>query len=601
MNNISFLRKPEDNIIRVGIVLTMMLTTIMPVEMRWSQSEVWVFYGIPAIFLWGFVILVWNRQKLHCTLTDIIAVVWFAYYVGRAWMGNEWPCRMEFLRTVQLFLMYVSLRMALQGTKMSALVLIGCILVFGCYDAWLGILQMYGDEISRNNLYALTGNFQNPGPYSAYLMIGVVVGLAALKDMSDKSIIAKIPNVRILGYFKDKMPTIVAESVKSVTWKHLVVAAITIMAIVLPATLSRAAFLGVAVVILLIYRDKYWSYRYIVWGTIALVGITFYFFKQGSADSRLIIWKAALFSWIDMPWFGVGIGGFKNAFAEGMSKLSTYNMDFSSAGVPDYAFNILLKIVTEQGVVGGCLAISLTAIAMVNLSRNSSPLFWGMVSLMVFAMFSYPFDLLPYKVIAVLIIAWSESKGERQKTKDQSQKTIGWIKVFLLSCFLSFASWQAGKIASESYQTDWNCYMPIEYNSYSIEDGYKWLSLENDNSRFLFSFGKKLRDEERYNESNAIFRQGAKCSADPMFYILMGNNYKETKHNDLAEKSYYKAFAVMPNRLLPFYQLMLLYKDSGDMKKATAMARRVIEMKPKIESRLTKEMKDKARDFLSQH
>ena len=81
----------------------------------------------------------------------------------------------------------------------------------------------------------------------------------------------------------------------------------------------------------------------------------------------------------------------------------------------------------------------------------------------------------------------------------------------------------------------------------------------------------------------------------------MGNNYKEMKHYDLAEKSYYKAFAVMPNRLLPFYQLMLLYKDSGDMKKATTMARRVIEMKPKIESRLTKEMKDKARDFLSQH
>ena len=46
---------------------------------------------------------------------------------------------------------------------------------------------------------------------------------------------------------------------------------------------------------------------------------------------------------------------------------------------------------------------------------------------------------------------------------------------------------------------------------------------------------------------------------------------------------------------------MVLYKDSGDMKKATTMARRVIEMKPKIESRLTKEMKDKARDFLSQH
>ena len=580
------IHKSGNEIIRVGIVLTMMLITILSVEMRWSQAEVWVFYGIPAIFLLGCTMLVWYGQKFHCTLTDIIAVVWFAYYVGRTWIGSEWPCRMEFLRTAQLFLMYVSLRVALQGTKMPAWVLIGSILVFGCYEAWLGVSQMYGDNHSRHQLFALTGNFLNPGPYSAYLMIGVVVGLAALKEMPDKAIISAMPRF---------MPIKVAECLKAITWKHLIIAAITIMAMVLPATMSRAAFLGVAVVTLLIYRDKYWRYRYIVWGAIVLIGIAFYFFKQGSADGRLIIWKAALSSWIDMPWFGWGIGGFFNAFAEGMSKLSAYDMDFSSAGVPDYAYNILLKIVTEQGVAGGGLAISLTTFALMNLSRNSRSLFWGMVSLLVFAMFSYPFDLLPYKVIAVLIIAWSESIGGKRVLE------IGRVKMFLLSCFLSYTSWLAGKITDESYQADWNSYMPIEYKSYSVKDGYKWLSLENENIFFLSSYGKKLRDEGRYNESNAIFRQGTKCSADPMFYILMGNNYKEMKHYDLAEKSYYKAFAVMPNRLLPFYQLMLLNKDSGDIKKATAMARRVIEMKPKIESRLTKEMKDKAKDFLSQH
>ncbi len=580
---IETIRKSGNEIIRVGIVLTMMLITITSVEVRWSQSEVWLFYGIPAIFLFGGAMLVWNRQKLHCTLTDVIAVVWFLYYVGRTWIGNEWPCRMEFLRTVQLFLMYVSLRVALQGTKMSAWVLIGCILVCGCYEAYLGISQMYGGD-SHHRFYALTGSFLNPGPYSAYLMIGVVVGLAALKETPVKTIISTMPKL---------MPIKVAECLKTITWKHLIITAVTIMAMVLPATLSRTAFLGVAVVALLIYRDKYWRYRYIVWGAIALMGIAFYFFKQGSADGRLIMWKAALSSWIDKPWFGVGIRGFNNAFAEGVAK--PYGMDFSSAGVPDFAFNALLKIVTEQGVVGAILGISLTAVAMMNLSKNNSSLFWGMVALLVFAMFSYPFDMLPYKVIAVLIIAWSESIGDKRVFE------IGRIKMFLLSCFLCFTSWQAGKIAGESYQTDWDSYTPIEFNSYSIEDGYKWLSLENENSRYLFPFGKKLHDEGRYNESNAICRQGTRCSANPMFYILMGNNYKEMKHYDLAEQAYYKAFAVMPNRLLPFYQLMMLYKDSGDMKKAKAMAKRVIEMKPKIESRLTKEMKNKAKEFLSQH
>jgi len=599
---IEILRKSGDEILRVGIVLLMMLTTIMSVERRWMEAEVWIFYGIPVLLLFGYAMLIWKRQRFCCTLTDVITVVWFTYYVGRTWIGNEWPCRMEFLKTAELFLLYVGLRIALHGTKMSAWVLIGSILTFGCYEAYLGVSQMYGDERSRHDLFALTGNFLNPGPYSAYLMIGVAVGLVALKDMRNKAVITRMPNVVFLNNLKDKVPAKIAVYIKAIKWKHLVIAAVAIMAMVLPATWSRAAFLGVAVVLLFIFRDKYWKYRYILWGGILLVSVVFYFIKQGSADGRLIIWKAALITWIDVPWMGVGIGGFYNAFAEGVAQLSTTDMDFTSANPPDGAYNILLKVVVEQGVVGGVMAVAFVVISLTKLLKNSESLFWGMVALLVFAMFSYPFDLLPYKVIAVLVIAWSESKGESQKTNDQRQKTIGWIKVFLISCILSFASWQAGNIARDCYKIENDLGMAYGFSDfYSVEEGFEWLSSEGDNHEFLFAFGKKLREEERYKESNAVLRMGTKCSADPMFYVIIGNNYKDMKHYDLAEKSYYKAFAVMPNRLYPLYQLMLLYKDSGDMKKAKAMAKRVIEMKPKIESRLTKDMKDKANEFLRQH
>lgn len=599
---IDILRKYGDEILRIGIVLVMMLTTVMPVEVRWMECEPWIFFGIPILFIFGFTLLIWHKQRFDYTYTDVLLCVWFAYYVGRAWIGNEWPCQMEFLKVAELFLLYMGLRVAFHGTNMSVWVLIGSILVFGCYEAYLGFSQMYGNDISRHSSFALTGNFLNPGPYSAYLMIGVVVGLVALRDMSNETIVARLPNALFLNNIKDKAPVKVICYIKLITWKHLVIAAVAIMAVVLPATWSRAAFLGVAVVVLFIYRDKYWKYRYILWGGILLASVVFYFVKQGSADGRLIIWKAALTTWIDVPWMGVGIGGFLHAIAEGISQLSTTNTDFSSAGVADYAYNVLLKIVVEQGVIGGLMAVAFAVVALIKMSRNSSALFWGMVTLLVFAMFSYPFDLLPYKVIAVLVVAWSESKDENQKTNDQSQKTIGWIKVFLLSCFLGIASWQAGKMVSRCLKIEKNLGMAYSFSDfYSVEEGFEWMSSEGDNHEFLFAFGKKLREEGRYKESNAVLRQGTMCSADPMFYILMGNNYKDMKHYDLAEKSYYKAFAVMPNRLYPLYQLMLLYKDSEDMKKAKAMAKRVIEMKPKIESRLTKDMKDKAKEFLGQH
>ena len=432
----------------------------------------------------------------------------------------------------------------------------------------------------------------NPGPYSAYLMIGVVIGLTALKDMSNKAVITIIPYVTLFDKIKKRIPATFNDFFLTITWKHFVAGTVIIMAMMLPATLSRAAFLGVAVVILFIYRDEYWKYRYILWGTIALVGIAFYFFKQGSADGRLLIWKSAFATWIDTPWLGVGIGGFLHAVAEGIAQLSSTNTDFSSAGVADYAYNVLLKIVIEQGLLGGVMAVSFAITALIRLYYNSKPLFYGMVSLLVFSMFSYPFDLLPYKVIAILIVAWSESfEGKRMYE-------IGKIKVLLFSSFLGFASWHAGKLAGICFQIEWDSYMPLSFNSFSIEEGYKWQPSVNDYSHFLYVFGKKLREEGRYNESNAIFHQATRCSADPVLYIVMGNNYKDMKHYDLAEQVYYKAFAVMPNRLYPLYQLMLLYKDSGNMKKAKAMARRVIEMKPKIESPATREMKKKAREML---
>lgn len=594
---IEILRKSGDEIIRVCIVLIMMLATIVPVEIRWMECEMWMFNGIPVVLLLGLAMMIWHKQRLHFTFADVIVSMWFLYYVGRAWIGNEWPCQMEFLKTTELWMLYVALRVSFNDTKISAWVLIGVILAFGSYEAYLGVSQMYGNNQSRHLLYALTGNFLNPGPYSAYLMIGVVVGLVALKEVSDKAIVTAVPKF---------IPMKVADVLKAITWRHIIIAAVAFMAILLPATMSRAAYVGLAVFALLFYRYKYWKFRYVVWGCILMAGIAVYFMKQGSADGRMVIWKASLTTWMHYPFCGVGVGGLWHAFSDGMSELTASGKALTSGGVPDWAYNSLVKIVVEQGAVGGIFAISFTAAALAKLSRNSSPLFWGMVALLVFSMFSYPFDLLPYKVIAVLVVAWSESNVERLKLKVERQKApiyrqfeIGRMKVFVLTCFLGFASWQAGKIAYKSFELAWD--FGNGYYKYTLYDFARLKEKANDNYEFLFTYGKMLREEGRYNESNAVLKQGTMCSADPMFYVLMGNNYKDMKHYDLAEKLYYKAFAVMPNRLYPYHQLMLLYKDWGDMKKATAMAKRVVEMKPKVDSRLTREIKKAAADFLREN
>ena len=43
------------------------------------------------------------------------------------------------------------------------------LLAWGVKEAVLGLLQVYGYEDSNHSLYALTGSFYNPGPYSGFL------------------------------------------------------------------------------------------------------------------------------------------------------------------------------------------------------------------------------------------------------------------------------------------------------------------------------------------------------------------------------------------------------------------------------------------------
>ena len=593
---IGLLRKSGSETVRTGIVWIMMLATVMAVEVRWIKCDLWIFYVIPALMLLGVVSTICRKTRFQLSISDVIAITWFAYYLGRTWVGNEWSCRIEFLKTTELFLLYAGLRVAFDRTKISAWIIIGSILTLGCYEAWIGALQIYGIETSRNSLYALTGSFMNPGPYSAYLMIGIVVGLSSLKEIPCQPVIKNIPVMTFSKIITERFPektNCLVRNVENLTWIHLVTVAVIVMALILPATWSRAAFVSISLITLWIFRQYYWKYRYLIWGILILIGCGFYFIKQGSADGRIIVWSASIATWLESPWLGVGIGGFRNAFAEGMLLLYERNVDLSSAGVTDNAYNILVKILVEQGIVGALIAITLCVSALIVLHKNSKPLFFGLSSLMLFSLFSYPFDILSYKIIAVVVFAWSES------TNGWNICRLGRVKTALFSCLLVFLAWQTYKLAEESYEADKD-YAMIRgfYDKSFIKDYYELLPLEGDNPQFLFDFGKTLRELKRYNDSNAMLRRGALCSADPMFHVLMGNNYRDMGHCNLAEQSYEKAFAIMPNRLYPLYQLMLMYRDNGNVEKARSMAERVLALKPKIESPATKEMKGIAKEIM---
>ena len=132
-------------------------------------------------------------------------------------------------------------------------------------------------------------------------------------------------------------------------------------------------------------------------------------------------------------------------------------------------------------------------------------------------------------------------------------------------------------------------------NAAFLDDYYELLPLLRSNERFLFDFSKILEKDGRYNDSNAMLRLGALVSNDPMLYVIQGNNYSKMGFFEEAEQAYQKAFHMMPNRLYPLYQLMLLYEREGKTEEMYQMAWRVLRFNEKVVSPATKEMKWKAK------
>ncbi len=550
-----------------GLVVSFVLwLTMRAVEVRWAESDIVLGWGCVSLLFLAILLHAWKGGWAKHTWADIFIIMWIVYYALRVWMGGEYACGTAFLKSMECAVLYVALRGIFSNISVSPYYIICGLLLCGMYEAIYGLWQLT-HGMSRHYLYLLTGNFQNPGPYSAYLMMGAAIGLSWMQQMTNRKL------------------------------KNIVMVATGIMLTLLPATWSRAALVSLGIIALWLYRKQYWRLRWVIWASVIVLGTGFYLVKQGSANGRALTWAASLTTWLHHSWLGVGVGGFHHACAEGIAELhatSPTSPLFESGGVTDYAFNDLLKILVEQGLIGMMLCISTVGIIMFRLHQRCKPLFYGMFSLLLFSMFSYPFELLPYKIIVILIAAWAVSPV---LPNIERKISFGWATMLLIMLFPTF--WLTKEV-KQRYQADKevSIFSGMHHEAF-INDYYEILSFEMDNSQFLFDFGKTLRDAQRYNDSNATLWMGTRTSSDPMFLILMGNNYKDMGWCDKAEEAYKKAFGIMPNRMYPLYQLMLLYEHIGDEAKMRIMAQRVIDFKEKINSPATHEMRQCAKEKLT--
>lgn len=533
--------------------------TILPAESRWAEADVIVARWLPTGCILGIIGLMTLCQRIRYSTIDALVLTWIIYYTLRIFMGAEYACATQVLKYMSACLLYFSLRGLYSIQKISPLWLLAGILLCACYEAAAGLIQIFNGS-SRHYLYPMTGSFLNPGPYSAYLMIGGIASWEAARCCRQKTLSGILPYIS------------------------------TIFICLILITHSRAALIGLAIYAVLTHRRLLTKHK---WWTLAggMVAIALlYWVKKGSADGRLLIWWGALMSWSDSPWFGCGIGGFAKACGDGIAAIyhiHPHSSLWSSAGVAEYAFNDPLLLLVEQGVVGLALGTLTIGFTLYSLKKCHIALFWIAAMLCVFSLFSYPFEMHSYRIIMITMAAWSATYAPCINAK-----SIWGIAILVI--FVPLGWWLRHNI-EERNEADRRASLLISmHHAAYLDDYYRYYPMQLDNPPFLFAFGKVLREEGRFQDSNAILMTGTKVSADPMFKIVIGNNYRDMGLFHLAEKSYHDAYAMMPNRIYPLYKLMLLYNLSGDTAHRRHTARRILAAKPKVDSPAVREMVDSA-------
>ena len=509
-----------------------------------------------------------RKNEIH--VADILFGVFSVYVCFNYFCLNSHP-DMHWWLTLLIFPLYIAVR-SLSGNEMFRRLLVVAFLLVVFVQAIWGLMQLYGFLSSWHAFYKITGGFFNPGPYSGFVATGVPLALHYLFDKTASR------------------------------WERwLSVGVLAASFLILPAAMSRAAwiaaFVGCIFVLWKCFESSSFKLMIIVAGLIALVMLSgAYFLKKDSADGRIVIWSASMEAIKERPFFGAGYGKFTTVYgdaqAEYFLKKERKPAQIMVADSPEYAFNEYLQITVELGIVGLLLFLSLIVSCFVNL-RSLTAVHYPLTAILIFAVFSYPFSVLPLAILFVFLMGLIAPYS-----KKISFNLPVWLQILGITLCLAITAYGAYQIiAKRAAYLEWS---ELQTNDNYMQATEQFASLYphlRHNKIFLFQYGQSLSQTGQHAESNRLYEEYLNYGSDPMVYNCMGNNFKEMEQYVQAEKMYIRALQIVPNRHYPLYLLMKLYMDTGEIEKAKIMAKLLLEKPVKVQSSAIREMQEEAREL----
>ena len=535
-----------------------------------------------------------TRLKVSINLLDIGVILYISYTLIRILVNFRLPWHSEYLISHLLLLgIYFIFKHSLLRQNRVEIGLI-CLLIVALGEVLYGGLQNVGYLASLNSSFIVSGSFFNPAPYAGFLVSILPIALSVVINRNQLSC-----ENSYLPLQPGKVTRILALLVLTGT------------VIILPTTQSRAAWLAalVSTIFVLAHRFRFvdwlrrrlytWSKKLIALTILLLTGgglaIILFQLRPGSALGRLLIGKINLRIIADHPIFGVGYDQYQSTFGAYQAAYFAHHPNDPLAwwaGNGEYAFNTLMHVAVEQGLVGLALFGGLLTVAFRLAFRMRSNLSIAagssLLAILVFGLFSYPFSVLPIQIVFFYLLSFlsaHQPKFNRPIFLLNYSKGLYCISSLFIVTLLSllvryeikrYCAYREWSIANE-HATFFNYKEANEI----YERAYPMLC---SNGLFLMDYGRSLYYNKEYVVAVEVLENAKHRVADVYLYTTLGNSYQALQQYTCAEKNYKLASNLNPYRFYPKYLLAKLRQEAGDTASAIAVAQEVLSMNIKVPS-----------------
>ncbi len=575
-----------------------------------SKTFFFIYFVIASLVIAIISFLFFKQGKILINISkiDIFLFILISFIsINRLVIQSHFGFSIRYIELIGLTFLYLILR--IQSSKNYIWFLLA-IIASGIVQVVLGTLQLLGIYASNHSEFNLTGGFSNPGPYAGFLaaIFPIALGTYLFKDkiitLNDKYVKNKSITTSTINYVLEYFPLL----------------GIIGIVLVLPATHSRAAWLSVFFSSVVLMEKKYSILSkflkrisfgqsvFLITSILCLIAtglFGIYNFKKNSSDGRLFIWNNTLDIIEENPVFGIGFDRFKSHYMNYQANYFSRNGENAEVLVADntyYAFNEWLQFIAENGFIGlVLLGILIYCIFKLNLKKEFHhiyvPLLNGLFSIGIFAFFSYPMQILPIKLILVILVALLANLDVRKYTYTKKVNLFTFKLLKVAICTVTLMALTRGilytKNLEQNFKTLQNALDSYMYGNYqSAINNYKSLyNVFKKEGDFLMNYGKALSANKQKRQAIEILLEAKQYVNNTLIETTLGNTYKDLKRFDKAEKSYKKAANMIPSRFHPMYLLAKLYDYMGERGQAIIMAKTILDKEIKVSSTTIEEMK----------